>query len=234
MKIAVVEDEEAHGRLLEKYILDWAGRRGVPVRVQICDNAEIFLFCCEDISFDAVFADIQMPGMNGMDMIRKLREKGNRVPVIFATGIADYMQEGYEVEALHYLLKPLSAEKVSACLDKALERHRAVEFVTVDTEDGVRKLEIGAINYCEATGHKTEIVLAGGERVYSSNSLSELSGMLLGKGLIKCHRSYLCNVPNINRIVSDTLIFDDGARIPVSRRLYREVNRAFIDRFSKG
>ena len=182
---------------------------------------------------DAVFADIQMPGLDGMEMVRKLREKDTKVPVVFTTGNADYMQEGYEVEALNYLLKPLSAEKVSACLDRMLRRHEAAEYLVAQTLDGVRKLPLEAVNYCEAAGHNTEFGLAGGEKIFSLSSLSKLEKELADKGFVKCHRSYLCNISNLNRITPDTLIFDDGTGIPVSRRLYQTVNRAFIDRFHK-
>ncbi|MDE7043635.1 MAG: LytTR family transcriptional regulator, partial [Acetatifactor sp.] len=99
--------------------------------------------------------------------------------------------------------------------------------------DGMRKLPVEEIDYCEAAGHDTKLGLTGGERLFVQSSLSMLEAELADKGFVKCHRSYLCNVANLNRITPDTLIFDDGTGIPVSRRLYREVNRAFIGRFSK-
>ena len=233
MKLAIVEDEAAHGRLLEQYITEWGKQNDIPVSVKTYPSAESFLFVWEDMPADAVFADIQMPGMDGMEMVRKLREKDAKVPVIFATGIADHMQEGYEVEALNYLLKPLSAEKVSACLDKAFRRHEAAEFLVVETLDGMRKLPLEAVNYCEAAGHNTELGLTDGEKLFCVSSLSELERELGEKGFVKCHRSYLCNISNLNRITTETLVFDDGTEIPVSRRLYKTVNKAFIDRFSR-
>lgn len=233
MRLAIVEDEAVHGKLLEQYIADWAVQNHVSASIKTYVSAESFLFAWADMPCDAVFADIQMPGMDGMEMVRKLRERDARVPVIFTTGIADHMQEGYEVEALHYLLKPLSVEKVSACLDKVLRRHEAAEYLVAETLDGMRKLPVEAVNYCEAAGHNTELGLAGGEKLFSLSSLSKLEKELADKGFLKCHRSYLCNVSNLNRIASDALIFDDGTEIPVSRRLYRTVNRAFIDKFSK-
>lgn len=233
MKLAIVEDEAVHGKLLGQYIEDWGKQNGIQVSVKTYVSAESFLFGWEDVPCDAVFADIQMPGMDGMEMVRKLREKDRKVPVIFTTGIADHMQEGYEVEALNYLLKPLSREKVSACLDKVLRRHEAAQYLVVETLDGMRKLPVEAVNYCEAAGHNTVLGLTGGEKLFSLSSLAELEKELVDKGFVKCHRSYLCNISNLNRITSDTLVFDDGAEAPVSRRLYRTVNKAFIDRFSR-
>lgn len=234
MKLAIVEDEAVHGRLLEQYIEEWAGQNDILVSIKIYANAESFLFEWEDMPCDAVFADIQMPGMDGMEMVRKLREKDGKVPVIFTTGISDHMQEGYEVEALNYLLKPLSAEKVFACLDRALRHHKAAEYLVAETPDGIRKLPVEEVNYCEAEGHNTELGLAGGEKLFSLSSLSRLEKELADKGFVKCHRSYLCNITNLNRITPEALVFDDGTQIPVSRRLYRTVNRVFIERFGKG
>lgn len=233
MRLAIVEDEDAHGKLLEKYITDWGKDRHVPVSIQLYASAESFLFEWEDMPCDAVFADIQMSGMDGMEMVKKLREKNVQIPVVFATGISEYMQEGYEVEALNYLLKPLSEEKVAACLDRILSRHEAVEFLVTETLEGMRKLPVDTVNYCEAAGHNTMLGLAGGEKLFSRSSLSELERELTGKGFVKCHRSYLCNLSRVNFITRDTLIFDDGTGIPVSRRLNRVVSRAFIDRFSR-
>lgn len=233
MKLAIVEDEAVHGKLLEQYMRDWGKRNDIPISIKTYISAESFLFAWEDMPCDAVFADIQMSGMDGMEMVRRLRKADSRIPVVFTTGITDHMQEGYEVEALNYLVKPLSGEKVSACLDRILQRHKATEYLLAETLDGVRKLPVEAVDYCEAAGHNTELGLTGGERLFVQSSLSKLEAELADKGFVKCHRSYLCNVSNLNCITSDTLIFDDGTRIPVSRRLYREVNRAFIDRFRK-
>lgn len=231
MKLAIVEDEAVHGKLLEQYIRDWGERNHVPVSTRTYASAESFLFDWEDMPCDAVFADIQMSGMDGMEMVRRLRDRDVRIPVVFTTGITDYLQEGYEVEALNYLLKPLSVEKVCACLDRILRKHEAAEYLTAETLDGIRKLPVETINYCVAAGHNAQLGLAGGERLFVQDSLSGLEEELGEKGFIKCHRSYLCNVSNLNRIAPDTLVFDDGTEIPVSRRLYRAVNRAFIERF---
>lgn len=233
MRLAIVEDEAVHGKLLEEYIGNWSKQNNIPVSVKTYISAESFLFEWEDMPCDAVFADIQMPGMDGMEMVRKLRERDTKIPVVFTTGITDHMQEGYEVEALNYLVKPLSEEKVSACLDKILQRHADTDYLIAETLDGVRKLPVEKVDYCEAAGHNAVLGLTGGERLFVQISLAKLETELSDKGFVKCHRSYLCNISNLNRITTDTLIFDDGTRAPVSRRLYREVNRAFIDRFRK-
>ncbi|MCM1190850.1 MAG: LytTR family DNA-binding domain-containing protein [Butyrivibrio sp.] len=229
MNIAIVEDEAVHSRLLQQYIQAWAEAGGRTVHIFLYENAESFLFSLEDGAPDAVFADIQMPGMNGMDMVRKLREKDGALPVIFTTGLSDYLREGYEVQALHYLIKPISAEKVAECMDRICCRSNVRNLFTVRTEDGMTKLDPGETNYCEAEGHYTRFAMTDKSSVRVLQSISELEKELPEKTFVKCHRSYLCNLENVKQIMQDRVIFDNGESVPVSRRLYQDFNRRFIE-----
>lgn len=233
MKIAIVEDEEIHSSLLQQYISTWGGARGKSVHVNIYENAANFLFDLEDNAPDAVFADIQMPGMNGMEMIRRLREKDGEMPVVFTSGLSDYLQEGYEVQALHYLLKPIAEEKVFECMDRICSRKGARKLITVRTLDGMARLDLREVNYCEADGHYSRLVLADGSEIRVMMSISELEKELIREAFVKCHRCYLCNLENVKQIAKDLCIFDNGASAPVSRRLYRELNRRFIEYYRK-
>ncbi|MDE5590971.1 MAG: LytTR family DNA-binding domain-containing protein [Acetatifactor sp.] len=233
MDIAIVEDEEVHSSLLRQYILAWAEERSRTVHVFIYGNAESFLFSLEDGAPDAVFADIQMPGMNGMDMIRKLREKDSEMPVVFTSGLSEYLREGYEVQALHYLIKPISTEKVFECMDRVCSRKNTRNLFTVRTEDGVVGLDLREANCCEAQGHYTRFAMADRTEIRVMKSISELEKELPEEAFVRCHRSYLCNLKNVRQIVQDSVIFDNGDSAPVSRRMYRDLNRRFIE-FYKG
>lgn len=228
MNIAIVEDEEVHSSLLHRYLSAWGEAREKAVRVWIYENAESFLFDLEDRTSDAVFADIQMPGMNGMEMIRKLREKDGEMPVVFTSGLSDYLQEGYEVQALHYLIKPISEEKVFACMDRICSRKDTREMYSVRTEDGMARLNLKEVNYCEAEGHYVRFLMTDGSEIRVMKSISELEGELPGDVFVKCHRCYLCNLGNVKQILQDSVLFDNGGSVPVSRRMYRDLNRSFI------
>lgn len=234
MRIAIVEDEEVHSSLLHRYILAWGTARGKAIRVQVYVRAEDFLFDLEDHAPDAVFADIQMPGMNGMEMVHRLREKDSQMPVIFTTGLSDYLQEGYEVQALHYLLKPITEEKVFACMDRICTRKDTRKLYTVKTCDGMARLDLNAVNYCEAEGHYARFLMTDGQEIRVIKSISDLEKELSGNAFVKCHRCYLCNLENVRQIMEDSVIFDNGALAPVSRRLYRELNRKFIEHYRQG
>lgn len=228
MNIAIVEDEEVHSSLLHRYLSAWGEAREKAVRVWIYENAESFLFDLEDRTPDAVFADIQMPGMNGMEMIRKLREKDGEMPVVFTSGLSDYLQEGYEVQALHYLIKPISEEKVFVCMDRICSRKDTKEMYSVRTEDGMARLNLKEVNCCEAEGHYVRFLMTDGSEIRVMKSISELEGELPGDVFVKCHRCYLCNLGNVKQILQDSVLFDNGGSVPVSRRMYRDLNRSFI------
>ncbi|MCM1102923.1 MAG: LytTR family DNA-binding domain-containing protein [Clostridium sp.] len=228
MDIAIVEDEPVHSRLLKQYIGAWAEAHGRSVSILTYENAAAFLFCLEDGAPDAVFADIQMPGMNGMEMVRKLREKNRDIPVVFTTGLSEYLKEGYEVQALHYLLKPISEEKVFECMDRICAKVSVRELFAVRTQDGVTRLDLKEVNYCEADRHDTRFVMTDRSEIRVMENISGLWAELSGKNFVKCHRSYLCNLENVRQIVRDHILFDNGDTVPVSRRMYPDVNRLFI------
>lgn len=233
MKIAIVEDEEVHSGLLRQYILAWGELRGKTVHVRIYPYAESFLFDLEDSGPDAVFADIQMPGMNGMEMIRRLREKDGGMPVVFTSGLTDYLREGYEVQALHYLVKPISEEKVRECMDRISSRRDTRELFTLRTPEGTARIDLHEVNYCEAEGHYVRFVMTDRSQVRGMKSISELEKELPAGSFVRCHRCYLCNLENVKQIVEDSVFFDNGESAPVSRRVYKELNRRFIEYYKK-
>lgn len=242
MKIAIIEDEQLHADLLIGYLNTWGEKRNMILDISAFPSAEAFLFSWEEQSdFDVLFVDIQMKAMNGMDMAKHVRKKDCDIAIIFTTGIADYIEEGYEVEAMHYLLKPISREKVERCLDKVKSRRKEKHFVLLHHLDEIRKLDVEKINYAEARGHKCILGISGEKNIPGSNgkelevaeSISELEEILVPYHFMKCHRSYLCRIENIHHIDKKEIYFDDGSHIPVSRRMYGEVNQAFIKHFRK-
>lgn len=229
MEIAIVEDESVHSALLREYILSWAEARGRIVRIFSYENAESFLFDLEDRVPAAVFADIQMPGMSGMEMIRKFREQDEETPVIITSGLSEYLQEGYEVRALHYLIKPISGEKVFECLDRVSCQKGTRTLFAVRMPEGMARIDLREANYCEAQGHYARFVMRDGSEVRVMKSLSALEEELPGGTFVRCHRCYLCNLENVRQILQDSIVFDNEVSVPVSRRMYRDMNRRFID-----
>lgn len=244
IRIAIVEDETLHAELLEKHIESWKQQRDTAARVQRFCHAQAFFFAWEEETYDMIFLDIQMPGIDGMETARKIREKDDKVRLVFTTGISDYLQEGYEVEALRYLLKPIARDKVWECLDKLLQEPREAPQLLFHTEEGVVKLQEQDIEYFEARGHYTICRLQPGKRVSGQiggsaeelqlrESFSGICDRLAQRPFIRCHRSYLCHIVHIHRVEKTELLLESGNRIPVSRRMYETVVKAFIAYFRR-
>lgn len=260
MKIAIIEDEQIHTELLEGYLQEWGKENQIKLSIVSFPSAESFLFQWEEErDYEAIFVDIQMKKMNGMEMARRIRQEDSGIAIIFTTGITDYLADGYEVEALHYLIKPLKSDKVWQCMDKIASRHKPKQYLLLHGLDGMIKIAVNCINYVEAQGHRCRMEVADtGKPTPNSRSLlpennsgncaktaavnflevtesiSEIEALLPAAEFIKCHRSYLCRIAAIHRIDRTEICFDSGSRIPVSRRLYQEVNQRFIQYFRRG
>lgn len=105
--VAVIEDEQAQAEIIKNRILGWSRIRGIGCTSVCFDSSESFLFAYEDKKkFDILFIDIQLNGISGINLARKLRQRGDTSVMIFITAIRDYVFEGYDVDALHYLVKP--------------------------------------------------------------------------------------------------------------------------------
>ena len=159
MKIAIVEDEPAHAELLGRYLNNWSEEKKTALKIKFYPSAESFLFEWEaEQDFSALFVDIQMKEMDGVQMAKMVRRRDKKINIIFTTGIHDYMEEGYDLEAMHYLLKPIREEKIAACMDKIMVRSEETHYLLVHTKEELHKFELESVNYIEARG--------GGEREY--------------------------------------------------------------------
>lgn len=229
-KIAVCDDEPAQLELLSSLASRWGARRREAVEVRAFPSAEAFWFCWEEEKdWSALLLDIEMGGISGMELAKRLRAQGEALPIVFITGISEYLGEGYEVEALHYLLKPVEREKLFACLDRAVQKAGREPFVLVETGEGeaVRLLqkEIASV---EAVGHTVRIRRGDGTVLEARMGFQAMKRQLAEESFTQCHRSYLVGLRHVARLGKSGLTLDDGSAVPVSRRLFPEVSRAFV------
>lgn len=240
LKIAVVEDEKLHAEVLIRLLETWLRENRVNFRIREFPDGEAFLFEWEqDQAWDVLFFDIQMPGLNGVDLARRIREENRRIALVFVTGMTDYLLEGYEVEALHYLVKPVDAAKVAACMERVVDRCRGMEnreaILTEarELEDGEKgsrvtlRLMLEDIVYIEAVAHNTELHTR--EKCYLvGEGINVWKKRLPEDTFCSCHRSYLVNLFYVAHLEKDAVFLDGGRQIPLSRKHYKDVNLAFI------
>lgn len=231
--ITICDDEAAQTALLEALAGEWAGVRKIEIRTESCKNAEQFLFQQEERQADIALLDIDMPGMDGLSLARRIRERRDGTQIVFVTGLADYALEGYDVDAVSYLLKPVEKERLFACLDKAAERcGRAEPALLLELPGGTGRVLFRDICYLESEAHDTLVYCVHREEpVRCRIGIRELEERLLQESgtFFKIHRSYLINLAYVSRIARREVLMDTGETLPVARGRWEALNGAYLD-----
>lgn len=228
MKIAIVDDETGEQEIIAKYMGEWAKANHELTEFSFYESSEAFLFSWEDDKDYALLVlDIEMGGISGLELAKKIRWQDEGIPILFVTGYDEYMQYGYDVAALHYLLKPVQKEKLFQVLDKLGEREESQTILIVNTGNEVRRFPFSAVFYIEADGHGSILHLAD-ETIPVRESFGEMEKRLTTREAVKCHRAYLVNLRYVSAIRNAELILDHGERLPIARSRMKDVQSAFL------
>ena len=229
MKIAIVDDEKREQEIIAKYIGEWAETKKELVEFFYFDSSESFLFSWEDIKdYELLVLDIEMGEISGLELAKKIRLEDKRIPIIFVTGYDEYMQYGYDVSALQYLIKPVNKERLFQALSKLSEKEETVKSLIVNSENEVRRIQINNVLYVEAAGHGS-IMHTVDEVIRLKESFGDIEKQVhpLGEA-VKCHRAYLVNLRFVSAIQNSNLILDNGENLPISRSQMKNVQREFL------
>lgn len=153
--IAVCDDSAADRKYISDMVDEWAAGKGCDVRTMAFESAESFMFCYDDKKdYDILLLDIEMGGMDGVAMAKRLREQDDNVQIVFITGYSDYIAEGYEVAALHYLMKPVKKEKLFSLLDRAVEKlSKNEKMINMELGGELVRIPIYQIRYADVMGN---------------------------------------------------------------------------------
>ncbi len=172
------------------------------------------------------------PGhMNGIELALRIREREHdrTVQIVFVTGYMDYIEKGYDVEALHYLLKPVTQERLFGVLDRAAQRVRdRGRELCLQMPEGTARIPVSEIRYLEV--QRNYVTIHGDEDYTVKRTLGELERELDGR-FFRTGRSYIVNLQFVKKITRSQIVLKDGAQIPLPRRAYEDINRAMIRYF---
>ena len=231
-RVAVVDDSNIDAEYVQSILEVWAQDRQAGVQAQRFVSAENFLFhYADDKAWDILLLDIEMGAMDGVSLAKKIRKSNETVQIVFITGFAEYISEGYEVSALHYLMKPVKQEKLFAVMDRAVvAMHKAESSILLPVNGETLRLPIGTVQYVEAFAHTVSVVTSE-ETIQVKISISEMEKML-GDHFVRCHRSYLVGLKYISRISKTEVILDTGKILPLSRNTAPIVHKAFVSYYT--
>lgn len=227
-KIGICDDDAAQREHLMAIVAAWAKRGRCLTEVKQYSDAKAFLFeYSEEKDFDILLLDIEMPQISGIELAKTVRRDNTAVQIVFITGYYEYFGDGFDVSALHYLVKPVDAGKLLPVLDKAAAnlsyRQRSV---LVSTQDAEVKLPLEDIIYVEA--ENVYVVVHTVRTTYRMRSTLSKFAEQLDETFFKVHRSYVAALKYIVKITRGSITMINGDQLPVSRGMYDQVHAALV------
>lgn len=182
--------------------------------------------------FDILFLDVIMPGQNGIDVAREIRQNDQTVKIIFLTSSSEFAVESYTVDAFFYCVKPIKAEVFYRLMDSAIsecEREKQGSLI-LRCKSGITRIDLEKLVYCEVIGRTLVFHLKNGINLESVGSLDELSSELVQYGnFLRAHRSFLVNMEYIQSISYKAITLDNLERIPIPHGKCSEIKNMYLE-----
>lgn len=226
MKLAIVDDEKTAVDLLKKYIKRFEEENKFDINVSVFYNPNDFLINYSN-DYGLVLMDIEMPGLNGIETAKELRRIDNNVVLIFITNMMQYAINGYEVEAIDFVLKPLSYEDFVLKMQKALRyvSRNKDKKITINTQDSIINLYISDIYYIEVNKHYLLYHTTNG--VYTTRGvMKNIAETLEEYNFVRSNHCYLINLKYIQSI-NGNIVRVSGKDLSISRNKKNELMMKF-------
>ena len=226
-QFAVCDDRAGDGEYVLQLCRAWARQTGSEIAVEVFPSAEAFLFrYAEKKNFDVLLLDIEMKGMDGVTLARKVRQENEAVQIVFVTGYSDYIAEGYEVSALHYLMKPVKPDKFFEVLSRAVGRlGRSEPTLILEMPGETVRIPLKEIYYVDV--HQNYVTVHGKQCYTVKRPLAEMEAAL-DERFFRIGRSCIVNLSCVQRVSRTETELTNGERIPLPRGQYEKLNQAII------
>ena len=224
---AVCDDRAEDSGLISRLCAQWARQAGAELELEVFPSAEAFLFrYAEKKDFDVLLLDVEMTGMDGVELARTVRRDDESVQIVFVTGYDRYIALGYEVSALHYLVKPVKEEKFFEVLTRAVSRlTRNEPFLTLELPGEVLRVPLPEIRYLDV--RQNYVTVHAREDYTLKRPLAEFEPAL-DRRFYRMSRSCIVNLTFVRRVTRTEAELTGGERLPLPRGQYEKLNQAII------
>ena len=181
---------------------------------------------------DILFLDVVMPGQNGMDVAKEIRQYDTNMKIIFLTSSPEFAVESYSVGAYFYQLKPIWEESFFRLMDSVLAEceKKKKNSLILRSKDGITRIDLQQLEYCEVLGRKLLFHLENGAVLESAGSLDDLAGHLMQySNFFRPHRSFLVNMEYIQNISSRSIKMVNDAEIPIPHGKCSEIKNTYME-----
>lgn len=238
IQIAVCDDDKREVKGLKKRLAEYESNSDVSFQTSFYDKPEELLRDLEDSAACEIYLlDILMPGVSGIEIGRKIREKNENAVIIYVTSSPDFALDAFGVFAQRYLLKPVKEEDFRKVMDYAVMCSKQVpRFFSVKTSDGQQMFMYDDIEFIENKSRAIHIHTREGQEIKSKfirqSFESLMQDVLLENNFIQVHKSYIINMEYVQVYSYNQLTMQSGELIPVSRNRQVEVKRKYLQYMS--
>lgn len=229
--ITIIDDSPADREFVSECVKDWASAAERTVTIKYYSSAEEFILTQgeseERLDEPRVYLlDIEMGSMNGVELAKTIRRRNRMCQIVFITGYNDYIADGYEVEALNYLLKPVRQEKLYEVLDKAAAKLKINErCILIRQTDEIVRVPLYSIRYIEV---RLNYITIHADEDYTVKSTLSAVSKELDEYFYRIGRSYIINLRFIRRVRKNEVLLSCGESIPLPRGAYDALNKVII------
>lgn len=226
LKIAIVEDSPIDQDILCSFVREFLFEKDIDCITDVFSNGSSIL--ASDNKYDLIFLDMYLPDMLGVDILNKLRERGVESQVVFSTSSKDFIEQSYEAEVLHYLVKPVDKRKISLVLTKFLNLRTEHQTVCLKIGRDKENFPVANIMYVESFSHKC-IVHTLTDEIEISEPISEVELKLAQFSFVKVNRTTVVNMRYITDVTATDVVVSGNVLVSISRNNKAEIKTKISD-----
>lgn len=229
IKVVICEDELNQQKLLEEYLNDILKNCTEVYEILTYKSGEDLLNNYpKDV--DIFLLDIQMGSITGMDVARKIREIDKKsVEIIFTTSLIEYIQEGYEVRAYRYLLKPIKYEDLKTHIVSCIRDIEQMDkYLVINNKSDIKRIKHSQIIYIEIQKKDMTIHTISGDYLIKA-SMDKIEKEIDNVKFYRCHKSFLINLEYVDSLKQYSAILENGEEVPISRHRFKDTKNRFFN-----
>ncbi len=232
LHIAICDDEQEFVQHLQGMLGRYAAETGEEIKVTVYRDG-LELVKTYDVSIDLIFLDIQMGTVNGLEAAEQIRKNDHTVGIIFLTSYQQYALEGYQYQAVDYIVKPVKYIRLKLELNRWKERFKKKSpYIVVKNDSGSYKVDLQTLHYAET--YKRNLLLhTDRETVVCYRHMKELEKDLEPYGFFRCHTGFLVNLAFVKRVEKLDIELTSGESIYVSKPRKKEFMKALAGYWGK-
>ena len=229
MQICICDDDKSQHEIIRSYINGFSFLTQKPEIVSRFSGSELMNDCIGGICCDILFMDVRLDSSNGLEVAQAVRRLYPNAIIIFISSHPDYVFEAFSVEALHFMVKPISELEFRRVFLRAVSKYNSLHtFLPAAFLNDRAVICINDILYCEGYNRHVMIYTENG-KFESVAKLSDIYEKLSTHGFVQTHQGFIVNMSRIRRFDKESVTLNNGTAVPVSQRRRTQALRIFDD-----